>query len=71
VAGIDHVAVGADRTYIPSWRPRPLDWTNWPYWTVGLVCKGHSDDEIRKIIGANYRRFAQRVLDKQPWGSFM
>jgi len=71
IAGIEHVAVGADRTYIPSWRPRPLDWTNWPYWTVGLVCKGHSDDEIRKIIGANYRRLAQRVLDKQPWGSFM
>ena len=26
---------------------------DWPYWTVRLVCRGHSDDESRKIIGAN------------------
>ena len=71
VAGIDHVGIGADRTFFPGWRPGPLDWTNWPYWTVGLVCQGHSDDEIRKIIGGNYRRFAQRVLDAKPTGKFM
>ncbi len=71
VAGIDHVGIGADRTYIPGWRPGPLDWTNWPYWTVGLVCQGHSDDDIRKIIGGNYRRFASEILDAQPTGSFM
>jgi len=71
VAGIDHVGIGSDRTFIPGWRPRPLDWTNWPYWTVGLVCRGHTDDEIRKIIGINYRRLTQRVLAQRPWGSFM
>ena len=71
VAGIDHVGIGADRTFFPGWRPGPLDWTNWPYWTVGLVCQGHSDDEIRKIIGGNYRRFAEQILDVQPTGNFM
>ncbi len=71
VAGSDHVAVGTDRTFFPGWRPAPLDWTNWPYWTVGLVCKGHSDDEIQKIIGGNFLRYARRVLDKRPWGAFM
>ena len=71
IAGIDHVGIGADRTFFPRGKPGPLDWNNWPYWTVGLVCKGHSEDEIRKIIGTNYRRFAQRTLAREPWGSLM
>jgi membrane dipeptidase len=68
-AGIDHVAIGSDRTFFPTWKPSPLDWTNWPYWTVGLVCKGLPDADIQKIIGANYLRYAERVLDKRPWGA--
>ncbi|MCY4437057.1 MAG: membrane dipeptidase [Chloroflexi bacterium] len=71
VAGIDYVGVGTDRTFFPGWQPAALDWTNWPFWTVGLVCMGHSDDEIQKIIGGNYLRYAQQVLDKHPWGAFM
>ena len=71
VAGIDHVAIGTDRTFFPTWQPGALDWTNWPYWTVGLVCMGHTDNEIQKIIGANFLRYASRVLDKRPWGAFM
>ncbi|MDE2815232.1 MAG: membrane dipeptidase [Chloroflexota bacterium] len=71
VAGSDHVAIGTDRTFFPTWPPGALDWTNWPYWTVGLVCKGHSDEEIQKIIGTNFLRYARQVLDKRPWGAFM
>ena len=71
VAGSDHVAIGTDRTFFPGWQPGPLDWTNWPYWTVGLVCKGHSDEEIQKIIGGNFLRYARQVLDKRPWGALM
>jgi membrane dipeptidase len=71
VAGIDHVAIGTDRTFLPGWKPSPLVWTNWPYLTVGLVCRGHSDEEIRKILGANYLRYAERVLSKKPWGELM
>ena len=37
---------------------RSMAWTNWPLFTVGLVQKGYSDDDIRKIIGGN----ALRVL---------
>jgi microsomal dipeptidase-like Zn-dependent dipeptidase len=48
-----------------------MDWTNWPYITVGLVCRGFSDRDIRKIIGENFLRYAGRVLDKQPWGPFV
>ncbi len=71
LAGGDRVAVGTDRTFFPGWRPGPLDWTNWPYWTVGLVCKGHADDEIRQIIGGNFLRYARQALDARPWGAFM
>jgi membrane dipeptidase len=39
-----------------------LAWTNWPMITVGLVQRGHSDDDIRKIIGGNVLRVAQEVL---------
>ena len=71
VAGIDHVAIGTDRTFFPTWQPGALDWTNWPYWTVGLVCMGHTDNEIQEIIGGNFLRYARQVLDKRPWGAFM
>jgi membrane dipeptidase len=39
-----------------------LAWTNWPLFTVGLVQRGFSDDEIEKIIGGNVLRVAQSVL---------
>ena len=71
VMGIDHVTIGSDRTHFQGWRPSSLDWTNWPYWTVGLVCRGFSDSDIRKLIGGNYLRYAQRVLNKRPWGPLM
>ncbi len=34
-------------------------WTNWPLFTVGLVQRGHSDDDIRAIIGGNILRVAR------------
>lgn len=70
VAGIDHVGIGTDVTYLPNYTPHPMDWTNWPYWTVGLVCRGFSDGDIRKILGSNFLRFAEKVMDKAPWGAF-
>jgi len=37
-------------------------WTNWPYITVGLVQRGYSDEDIRKIIGGNVLRVAREVF---------
>ncbi|HUT95089.1 MAG TPA: membrane dipeptidase [Thermoguttaceae bacterium] len=71
VAGIDHVGIGTDLGFFPGWQASPLDWTNWPYWTVGLVCKGLSDEEIRNVIGGNYLDHVRRVLNKRPWGEFL
>ena len=36
-----------------------IAWTNWPLFTVGLVQRGYSDDDIRKIIGGNVMRVAR------------
>lgn len=33
-----------------------LAWTNWPCFTTGLVKRGYSDSDIKKIIGGNYLR---------------
>lgn len=74
VAGIDHVAIGTDLTFLPHptasgiHKPHAMDWTNWPYFTVGLVCRGFSDSDIRKILGENFLGFARRVMDRKPWG---
>ena len=49
----------------PEWRQphqeQSLTWTNWPLFTVGLVQRGYSDDDILKIIGGNILRVAREV----------
>lgn len=39
-----------------------LAWTNWPLFTVGLVQRGFSDEEIQKIIGGNVMRVCRSSL---------
>lgn len=39
-----------------------IAWTNWPLFTVGLVQRGFSDEEIRKIIGGNVLRVCRETL---------
>jgi membrane dipeptidase len=39
-----------------------MAWTNWPMFTVGLVQRGHSDDDIQKILGGNVLRVARAAL---------
>ena len=36
-----------------------LSWINWPMFTVGLVQRGYSDEEIMKILGGNVLRVLQ------------
>ncbi len=45
---------------------RTLAWTNWPLFTVGLVQRGYSDADIRKIIGGNVLRVARDALKGVP-----
>ncbi len=39
-----------------------LEWTNWPLFTVGLVQRGYTDANIKKIIGTNVIRVARTAL---------
>jgi membrane dipeptidase len=39
-----------------------LAWTNWPLFTVGMVQRGYSDEDIRKILGQNMLRVARVFL---------
>ena len=45
---------------------RTLAWTNFPLFTVGMVQRGHSDDDIRKILGGNVLRVARAALKDIP-----
>jgi len=40
-----------------------ISWTNWPMFTVGLVQRGFTDDEIRLIVGENVMRVASQTLE--------
>jgi membrane dipeptidase len=55
-----------DPLFAPQWRDarmhQSLAWTNWPLFTVGMVQRGYSDDDIRKILGGNVLRVARDVL---------
>lgn len=57
-----------DPLFAPEWRlPDQRDsmaWTNWPLFTVGLVQRGYSDDDIQKILGGNVLRVARAVLSE-------
>jgi membrane dipeptidase len=40
-----------------------LAWTNWPLFTVGLLQRGYSDEDIAKILGGNVLRVARAVWE--------
>ncbi len=43
-----------------------LAWTNWPLFTLGLVQRGYSDEDIRRILGGNILRVAKANFTGQP-----
>ena len=56
-----------DPIFAPEWnqdhQADSMAWTNWPLFTVGLVQRGYSDEDILKIIGGNILRVAKDVWD--------
>lgn len=57
-----------DALFDPRWSEermnRSLAWTNWPLFTVGMVQRGHSDEDIQKILAGNVLRVARAVLER-------
>jgi membrane dipeptidase len=57
-----------DALFDPQWQQEDqrlsMAWTNWPLFTVGLVQRGYSDEEVQKIIGGNVLRVARAALSR-------
>jgi len=50
----------------PAWeesKDGSLAWINWPYNAVGLVSRGYSDKEIEGILGGNFLRILEKVIN--------
>jgi len=45
-----------------------LAWVCWPYFTVGLVMRGYTDEDIAKILSGNFLRVMQAVHDAAKIG---
>lgn len=39
-----------------------MAWTNWPVFTIGMVQRGYSDEDIFRILGGNVLRVARAVF---------
>ncbi len=44
---------------------KTIAWTNWPLFTVGMVQRGHSEEDIRKVLGQNMLRVCRDVLPER------
>jgi membrane dipeptidase len=63
VAGIDHIGIGSDLDTINT--PAGLDdVTDFPKITAGLLKRGYSEEDIRKILGGNLMRVFQQVVGR-------
>ena len=49
----------------PQWQKpeqkASMAWTNWPLFTVGMVKRGYSDKDIKKILGGNVLRVLKAI----------
>lgn len=56
VAGVDHVGLGSDFDGIPAVPKQLEDVAKYPVITQGLLDRGYSEGEIRKVLGENLMR---------------
>lgn len=56
VAGVDHVGLGSDYDGITELPAQLKDVSSYPYITQGLLDRGYSHEDIRKILGLNALR---------------
>jgi membrane dipeptidase len=61
VAGIDHVGLGSDFDGVPSLPKQLDDVSKYPVITQGMIDRGYSDDQIRKVLGENVLRVFRDV----------
>ena len=68
VAGIDHVGLGSDFDGVSGLLPAGMDdVTRLPLIAQGMLDRGFSENDIKKVLGGNMMRVMERVLDRaQP-----
>jgi len=67
VAGVDHVGLGSDFDGVPRLPDGLGDVTRLPWLTHGLLARGFSEADVRKILGGNVLRVlaeAERVAEE-------
>jgi len=55
-AGVDHVGIGSDFDGVPTLPDQMTDVSMYPYLTQGLLNRGYTHAQIRKILGENALR---------------
>ncbi len=63
VAGIEHVGLGSDFDGFSGKRPEGLeDVTRVPNITEGLIERGYSEEDVKKVLGKNFLRVIREVV---------
>jgi len=60
-AGVDHVGIGSDFDGITSWPVGLEDVAHFPQLTEALLKRGHSEEDVKKILGGNVLRAFRRA----------
>ena len=64
LAGIDHVGIGSDYDGVGDSLPAGLkDVSSYPNLVAGLLRRGYSEEDVRKILGENLLRVWSAVED--------
>jgi membrane dipeptidase len=62
LVGCEHLGIGSDFDGFPGIPKGLEDVTKMPMITKGLLARGYSEEDIRKILGGNYLRIFERIL---------
>ncbi len=66
VAGIDHVGIGTDFDGIPA-TPEGIDSAaGLPKLTAALMARGHTSEDLHKLLGGNLLRVFREVQGRRP-----
>jgi membrane dipeptidase len=69
VAGIDHVGLGSDFDGVTSLPVGMEDVTKLPSITRALLERGHSESDVKKVLGGNFIRVFDEVVRRSEDGS--
>ena len=66
VAGIDHVGLGSDFDGVGGLLPQGMDdVTRLPLIAQGLLDRGYSEADVKKVLGGNMLRVMERAIDRR------